>query len=138
MALKLILVSRFDWRCDAKFRPMLATQGLRAGKNLYCATPAVTQGLCFSGLIRRTPPPFCHALFSIYDTYHVISFTMKCISQYIIMRYMSWYIFFSPFVIHDAVNIMIHCVDKSVTKTITQRIYTTYVHSWSITHVHGF
>jgi hypothetical protein len=38
----------------AKFRPMLGAQGLWAGMGLYSATPAVTQSLGFSGLIRRT------------------------------------------------------------------------------------
>jgi hypothetical protein len=37
----------------AKFRPMLGTQGLWAGRGLYRATPAVTRGLGFSCLIRR-------------------------------------------------------------------------------------
>jgi hypothetical protein len=41
------------WRA-AKFRPMLGAQGLWAGRDLYRATPAVTRGLGFSGLIRRT------------------------------------------------------------------------------------
>jgi hypothetical protein len=39
------------WRA-AKFRPMLCAQGLWAGRDLYRTTPAVTQGLGFSGLIR--------------------------------------------------------------------------------------
>jgi hypothetical protein len=43
------------WRA-AKFRPMLGAQGLWAGRDLYRATPAVTRGLSFSGLIRRTAP----------------------------------------------------------------------------------
>jgi hypothetical protein len=43
------------WRA-AKFRPMLGAQGLWAGRDLYRATPAVTWGLGFSGLIRRTTP----------------------------------------------------------------------------------
>jgi hypothetical protein len=38
------------------YRPMLGAQGLRAGRDLYCATPAVTRDLGFSGLIRRTDP----------------------------------------------------------------------------------
>jgi hypothetical protein len=37
----------------AKFKPMLGAQGLWAG-NLYRITPAVTRGLRFSDLIRRT------------------------------------------------------------------------------------
>jgi hypothetical protein len=41
------------WRVS-KFRPRLGAQGLCAGKDLYRAPPAVTQGLGFSGLIRRT------------------------------------------------------------------------------------
>ena len=43
------------WRA-AKFRPMLGAQGLWAGRDLYCATPAVTWDLGFSGLIGRTAP----------------------------------------------------------------------------------
>jgi hypothetical protein len=47
------------WR-GAKFRPMLKTQGLWAGRDLYRATrsPTVTQtqDFGFSGLIRRTVP----------------------------------------------------------------------------------
>jgi hypothetical protein len=43
------------WRA-AKFRPMLCAQGLWAGRDIYRATPAVTQDLGFSGLIRRTAP----------------------------------------------------------------------------------
>jgi hypothetical protein len=43
------------WRA-AKFRPMLDAQGLWAGRDLYRARPAVTRGLGFSGLIRRTAP----------------------------------------------------------------------------------
>jgi hypothetical protein len=35
---------------------MLGAQGLWAGRDLYCATPAVTRDLGFSGLIRRTAP----------------------------------------------------------------------------------
>jgi hypothetical protein len=35
---------------------MLGAQGLWAGRDLYCATPIVTQDLGFSGLIRRTAP----------------------------------------------------------------------------------
>jgi hypothetical protein len=41
---------------DCKFRPMLGTQGLWAGKDLYRATPTVTRVLGFSRLIRRTAP----------------------------------------------------------------------------------
>jgi hypothetical protein len=41
------------WRA-AKFRPMLGAQGLWAGRDLYRATPALTRGLGFSSLIRRT------------------------------------------------------------------------------------
>jgi hypothetical protein len=41
------------WRA-AKFTPMLGTQGLWAGRDLYRATPAVTRDLVFSGLIQRT------------------------------------------------------------------------------------
>jgi hypothetical protein len=43
------------WRA-AKFRPMLGTQGLWAGMDLYRATLAVTRDLGFSGLIRMTAP----------------------------------------------------------------------------------
>jgi hypothetical protein len=43
------------WRA-AKFRPLLGAQGLWAGRDLYRATPAVTQHLSFSGLIWRTAP----------------------------------------------------------------------------------
>jgi hypothetical protein len=39
-----------------KFRSMLGAQGLCAGRDLYRATPAVTQDLGFFGLIRRTAP----------------------------------------------------------------------------------
>jgi hypothetical protein len=45
----------YRWRA-AKFRPTLGAQGLWAGKDLYRATPAVTRGLGFPGLIRRTAP----------------------------------------------------------------------------------
>jgi hypothetical protein len=45
----------YRWRA-AKFRPMLGAQGLWALRDLYRATPAVTQGLSFSGLIRGTVP----------------------------------------------------------------------------------
>jgi hypothetical protein len=50
------------WRCHhcrwraAKFRPMFDAQGLWAGRDLYRATLAVTRGLGFFGLIRRTAP----------------------------------------------------------------------------------
>ena len=48
---------RHQCRCRAaKFRTMLVAQGLWAGRDLYRATPAVTRGLGFSGLIRRTAP----------------------------------------------------------------------------------
>jgi hypothetical protein len=43
------------WRAT-KFKPMLGAQGLWAGRYLYLATPAVTRGLGFSGLIRRIAP----------------------------------------------------------------------------------
>jgi hypothetical protein len=39
-----------------KFRPMLGTRYLWAGRDIYCATPTVTQGLGFSGLIRKFAP----------------------------------------------------------------------------------
>ena len=35
---------------------MLGTQGIWAGRDVYCATPAVTQDLGFYGLIRMTNP----------------------------------------------------------------------------------
>jgi hypothetical protein len=40
----------------AKPRPLLGAQGLWSGRDLCRATPAVTRGLGFSGLIRRTAP----------------------------------------------------------------------------------
>jgi hypothetical protein len=43
----------FRWRA-AKFRLMLGTQGLWAGRDLYRVTPAVKWYLGFSDLIRRT------------------------------------------------------------------------------------
>jgi hypothetical protein len=43
----------YRWRA-AKFRPMLGTQGLWAWRDLYRATPTVTQDLGSSGLIQRT------------------------------------------------------------------------------------
>jgi hypothetical protein len=46
-----------------KIKPTLGAQGLWAGWDLYRATPAVTQGLSFSGLILKTP----HSVAS-YDT----------------------------------------------------------------------
>jgi hypothetical protein len=42
------------WRA-AKFRSILGAQGLWAGRDLYRATPAVTRGFSFSGLIRTAP-----------------------------------------------------------------------------------
>jgi hypothetical protein len=54
--------SSLIWRCHhsrwraAKFSPMHGAQGLWAGRGLYRATPAVTRGLGFSGLIRSTAP----------------------------------------------------------------------------------
>jgi hypothetical protein len=48
----------YQWRA-AKFRPILGAQGHWTGKGLYRATPAVTRGLGFSGLIRRTAPSSC-------------------------------------------------------------------------------
>jgi hypothetical protein len=48
------------WK-TAKFRPMLSTHILWARRDLYHATPPVTQGLSFSSLIRRTAP-FSHLL----------------------------------------------------------------------------
>jgi hypothetical protein len=46
------------WRAT-KFRPKFVVQDLRAGRNLYRATPTVTRGLGFSGLIQRTAPFSC-------------------------------------------------------------------------------
>ena len=43
------------WR-GCKFRTVLGTQGLWAWRDLFGVTPAVTRGLGFSGLIRRTVP----------------------------------------------------------------------------------
>jgi hypothetical protein len=43
----------YQWRA-AKPRPMLGAQVLWARRDLYCATLAVTRGLGFSSLIRRT------------------------------------------------------------------------------------
>ena len=43
------------WRA-AKFRPILGTRGLWAGRDLCRATPAVTWDLGFCGLIRMTAP----------------------------------------------------------------------------------
>jgi hypothetical protein len=45
----------YRWRA-AKFRHMLGAQGLWAGRDLYRATPAMTRGLAFCCLIRRTSP----------------------------------------------------------------------------------
>jgi hypothetical protein len=45
----------YQWRA-AKLGPMLGTRGHWAGRDLYRGTPAVTRGLGFSGLIRRTTP----------------------------------------------------------------------------------
>ena len=60
-----VLVKNFSfiWRCHycwcrtAKFRPSLGTFGLWGGRDLSCATPAVTRDLGFCGLIPRTVPP---------------------------------------------------------------------------------
>jgi hypothetical protein len=46
---------QYRWRA-AEFRSMLGAQGLWAGRDLYRATPTVTRGVGFSGLIRRTAP----------------------------------------------------------------------------------
>jgi hypothetical protein len=45
----------YRWRA-AQFRFMLGAQGLWARRDIYRATPAVTRGIGFSGLIRRTAP----------------------------------------------------------------------------------
>jgi hypothetical protein len=50
----------YQWRAS-KFRPMLETQSLWVGRDLYRATPSVTRVLGFSGLIRRIAP-FSHLL----------------------------------------------------------------------------
>ena len=39
-----------------KIRPLLGSYGLWAGRDLYRATPALTRGLGFCGLVRRTVP----------------------------------------------------------------------------------
>jgi hypothetical protein len=44
-----------QWK-TTKFKPMLRAQGLWAGRDLYCATLAVTRGLGFSDIIRMTAP----------------------------------------------------------------------------------
>jgi hypothetical protein len=55
-----VTVTGEGWRA-AKFRPMLSAQGLWGGRDLYRATPAVTQDLGFSSLIQKTAP-FSHLL----------------------------------------------------------------------------
>jgi hypothetical protein len=45
----------YRWRAS-NFRSVLGTQSHWARRDLYRATPAVTQDLGFSGLIRRTAP----------------------------------------------------------------------------------
>jgi hypothetical protein len=55
----------YRWRA-AKFRPMLSAQGLWAGKDLYRATPAVTQDLSFYGLI-RSPLTTHYGMWRIYS-----------------------------------------------------------------------
>jgi hypothetical protein len=50
----------YRWRA-AIFRPMLGAQGLWAGRDLYHTIPAVTRGLGFPCLIRRTAS-FCRLL----------------------------------------------------------------------------
>jgi hypothetical protein len=54
-------LKNYSLRRAATFRLMLGAQGFWAGRDLYRATPAVTRGLGFPGLIRRTAP-FCRAL----------------------------------------------------------------------------
>jgi hypothetical protein len=55
----------FIWRrrhyrwSAAKFRPMFGAQGLWAGREFYRAISAATQGLGFSGLMRRTARVSC-------------------------------------------------------------------------------
>jgi hypothetical protein len=51
------------WRAT-KFRPMLGAQGLWEGRDLYCATPAVTRGLGFP--VSSEGPPH---LVASYDTH---------------------------------------------------------------------
>jgi hypothetical protein len=52
---------RHCWSRSTKFRPMFGAQGLWARKDLYRATPALTQSLGSTGLIRR-PAPFSQLL----------------------------------------------------------------------------
>jgi hypothetical protein len=52
---QLIWCHHFRWRAP-KIRPMLDAHGLWAGWDFYRATPAVTRGLGFPSLIRRTTP----------------------------------------------------------------------------------
>ena len=96
----------YQWRA-AKFRPMLGAQGLWAGRDLYRATPAVTRGLGFFGLIRRTAPfsrllrytrgcggsiltRFCqntHAVKSIYYLYNLVTWPCPASECSIIYQY---------------------------------------------------
>jgi hypothetical protein len=56
-----LIWSCHHYRCRAaKFRPMLGTQGLWAGRDLFRASLEVTWGLGFSGLIWFGPPQSCH------------------------------------------------------------------------------
>ena len=48
----------------SKFRPMLITYNLWAGRDLYSAIPAMTQGLGFWGLIQKTTPNYMLSLTS--------------------------------------------------------------------------
>jgi hypothetical protein len=57
-------IFRYMYVVKLQFKPMLGVQGLWAGRDLYLATPAATQGLSFSGLIRGSTPfsrPLRHA-----------------------------------------------------------------------------
>ena len=55
------LITSYCWWRAGKLRPMLGIQGLWAGKDLYCATYAVTRGLSFPSLVQWTAP-FSHLL----------------------------------------------------------------------------
>jgi hypothetical protein len=78
------------WRA-AKCRPMLVTQGLWVGRDLYRATPAVTRDLGFSGLIRRTAPfwsPLAtyEGMWRIYSNPDPHRFFVEKIKCYLVLR----------------------------------------------------
>jgi hypothetical protein len=75
-------------RRAAKFRPMLSAQGLWAGRDLYRATPAVTRGLGFFGLIRRTAP-FSRLLRhtrGVWRTYSIWLYTPSDLWDYVLQK----------------------------------------------------